>query len=220
MTADDRFVLLLAGLLAIAVCVTGAQLRERGEPGLADRPRIGRSIDEVTAGPDPEFPRLQGSSARRAAESRREAMSRVEAFIGTGNWPIFAKAIVFHPIVGDELPQSDLEEGPPFHVVIFPDGRSEWTPRGRRSALASPPGIPTAEAARALHVVILSASSPSRARDATVRAWWFVAAARAKSSRNAALFADEVPGSTAAVPTTFDRANCVPTAAELEEILK
>jgi uncharacterized membrane protein (UPF0127 family) len=167
--------------------------------GLPDAPRIGRAATDLPIGPSLSGPE---PAEERDDESLR-AEERVRALLRARDWPPFANLVVFHPLPGASLGADTLEQGPPYHVVAGADGSLSWTERGLAGAPSQPAGLPAHAAIRAVHVAVLEAGAEGPARLASVRALWREASR--KFGIRAALFADEVPESTARLPDGFDR---------------
>jgi uncharacterized protein len=204
MSSDDRFAFVLAAVLSGAVLLGLSQMRKPVVGGLADAPRAGRADTDVPFGPST-GPGDDAEWEPDADEIRGE--ERVRGLLSSRDFPPFARLVVFHPFAGQEPDGASLEQGPPFHVVVAEDGSLRWTGRGEAGAPSQPPGIPAHVAIRALHVALPAAADTRPARLGSVRALWREAARR--FGARAALFADEVPESTAHLPEGFDRTSWI-----------
>jgi uncharacterized membrane protein (UPF0127 family) len=197
MSSDDRFSLLLTALIAAGVILGASQMGGTRAPGVPDPPRIGGPALEAV-GPLPEDPDRPEEAARNGVERR------VLEVLGSREWPEFARQVIFHPSSDDALPESTLEQGSPYHLVVAADGMVRWTQRGESGAPGVPSGIPLPVATRSLHVALLSSERATPEQTAAATALW--RAATRRLGGRAALFSDEVPGSTVRVPAGFDRA--------------
>jgi uncharacterized membrane protein (UPF0127 family) len=198
--SDDRFSFLLTALVAAAVILGASQMAKPRGGGLPDPPVVGRLVIDGAMGP------VVPDAASREDPLENGALAadiRVREVLATAAWPDFARNVVFHPLAGTAIPPTDLEQGPPYHLVLDKDGSIAWTERGKAAGPSMPPGIPVQFAVKSLHVAIPDAAVATPARLEAARALWKEAARRLGD--RAVVFADEVPGSTASLPEGFDR---------------
>jgi hypothetical protein len=134
----------------------------------------------------------------RAAEDRRAWAAGVFG----ARRPAFADGVVVHLRTEAEGPPPSDDQGPLAHWILDRDGGLAATPRYRAQLPATPPGIPAEDAARALHLVILSADRVAPTRDARAREFWSSAADLFGGA--SVRFAFEIPKATVAVPAELD----------------
>jgi uncharacterized membrane protein (UPF0127 family) len=200
-SSDDRFSFLLTVLVGAAVILGASHMARPPAAGIPDPPRVGVAPDRVVVGPA--FP-LDDAPATAPLAQVSEGERRVLEALRGVSWPEFARTVVFHPLAAAAADAGDLEQGPPFHAVVDVDGAVRFTPRGLSAGRALPPGIPADHALAALHVAIPDAARATPERMEAVRVLWREATRRLGDG--AAMFADEVPGSTVRLPEGFDRA--------------
>jgi hypothetical protein len=210
MTGGDFGTAVIAGVAVVVVCLVGAFQRERQLPGLdPDRPRVGRSAEDIAQGPPAAFRHIRATTPeQREAVRLQRVFASFDQRFGDEGWPTSWAQIVLHPLAGDP-PPSTAEEGPPWHFVIHADATLEATSRLLRGRPGAPPGLPPATAIHGVHVVLPLATRVTPARRQALRdlsAW-----IRHRLGKEiAVVFASKQPGATVPLPAGVSKEDWIP----------
>ena len=202
MTGVSSRIAIVFGALAVGVGIVGICSRTDPRGALPLPPAVGRSAKEVAAGVDPRFGHL-APAIPDVLFKQRTAVRRLEKRLKGVAGPPGATRALLYPFMGD-LPPSDLEEGPPWHIVLELDGGIALTARLSRGLPAVPPGMPTA-VRLAWHVAVPFALRFTPEREEALRALLVYLGGRFAGGAGAVALADTVPGARFQVGAGLDR---------------
>jgi len=205
----ERVASLIFGVAGVLCAFVAGIQRDASLPALGTSiPLVGRPAHELVTGPPRRFEHIRvRSSAELAAENRAQVHQEFARDLAPPDLSAFDRIVVSvleaRPLVGN------LEEGPPHHLVIEPDGTVRSTPRFRNGRPGAPPGVLASEVDRAIHLVIPEVRQGGRVRKEMLvhlLAWLRLRL----GGKVRVLLASETPGATATLPEGISPEDVLP----------
>lgn len=210
MSDAERMAAMLGGIgVVIATLLMGLGSKPPLPALDRERPLVGRTRSDVSAGPPSMFRHIRrATDADRERDRKAAVLLRFDKELVRNPWPEGLERVVVHPVAG-ALPTVNNEDGPPWHIVVAPDGTVSPTPRLLKGLAGAPPGLPAQAALDAVHVAVPFAATetPSR-RTALLDLFdWLI---RRLGRKTSVLLVIDVTGATATLPDGVARKGLLP----------